>query len=272
VWRCGAERLRWPYRSGAMAKPLLLAQLSDLHIGAEWEGLDPAPRLQRVVEALLSLPNQVDAVIITGDVAADGRPADYALARELLDPLPMPVHALPGNHDDRAELRRAFRLPGEGAEPINYTAEVGSLKVVAFDSTGPGQDFAELSPGQLGWLDRALGEEPERPTLLAMHHSPLATGIEEWDGVNMPAAARAALGEVLAAHPQVRAVVGGHLHRVAASSLAGRPVLSAPSTYLQARPNFATEAVELDGEPPGFALYALLDGELSSQVESVPTR
>jgi 3',5'-cyclic AMP phosphodiesterase CpdA len=253
-----------------MARPTLLAQLSDLHLGAEWAGFDPAPRLRRVVDAVLALPNRVDAVIVTGDVAGDGKPGEYALARELLAPLSVPVHVLPGNHDDRAELRRAFGLSGEGADPISYTAQVGPLRLVAFDSTVPGQDFAEFPAEGLRWLDRALAEEPGRPTLLAMHHSPLATAIEEWDGVNMPAPARAALGEVLAAHPQVRAVVGGHLHRVAASSLAGCPVLSAPSTYLQARPNFATESVELDGEPPGFALHALLDGELSSQVESVP--
>jgi hypothetical protein len=46
-------------------------------------------------------------------------------------------------------------------------------------------------------------------------------------------------------------------------------VISAPSTYLQARPDFRNEDVEFV-DPPGFAIHALLDGELSSQVESVP--
>jgi len=45
-------------------------------------------------------------------------------------------------------------------------------------------------------------------------------------------------------------------------------VLAVPSTYLQAQPDFRTEGVEFGGTP-GFALHALLDGELSSQVESI---
>lgn len=253
-----------------MARPTLLVQLSDSHVGADWEGVDPEPRLEHVIDAVLALPNPADAVLVTGDVAADGLEGEYELAREMLDRLPMPVHVLPGNHDDRARLRRAFGLPGDGAEPINYSVDVGPIRVVAFDSTVPGQDFTELSRDQLLWLDEALAAEPERPTLLAMHHPPLVTGVPEWDGVNMPEPTRSALGEVIGRHAQLRAIVGGHLHRVAASALAGCPVLSAPSTYLQAQPNFETEEVTMTGEPPGFALHALLEGELSSQVEAAP--
>jgi hypothetical protein len=88
--------------------------------------------------------------------------------------------------------------------------------------------------------------------------------------VNLPRSEREALAAAVAPHPQVLAVVGGHLHRIAASTLAGRPVISAPSTYLQARPDFVTGEVEVDGGPPGFVIHAVLDGELSSQVELVP--
>jgi hypothetical protein len=101
-----------------------------------------------------------------------------------------------------------------------------------------------------------------------MHHPPLATGIEEWDEINLAREEREALAEVVARHPQLKAIVGGHLHRIAASTLAGCPVVSCPSAYLQARPDFHAEDVEFGGLP-GFALHVLLDGELSSQVESV---
>jgi Icc-related predicted phosphoesterase len=102
-----------------------------------------------------------------------------------------------------------------------------------------------------------------------MHHPPLTTAIADWDRWNMRAGQRRAVGETIAGHPHVVAIVGGHLHRVAASTLVGRPVISAPSTFTQARPDFRAETVELDGAPPGFALHVLLDGELSSQIEAV---
>lgn len=253
-------------------KPVLLAQLSDLHIGANWEGVGPQPRLEQVIEAVRALPNPVDAVVVSGDLTADGGEADSLLARRLLDRLEAPVHVLPGNHDLRASLRGAFELPGEGDEPIDYAVEVGELRLLVLDSIVPGEDRGALGAEQLRWLDEELGKEPERPAILALHHPPLATGIPAWDEINLVGPERAALAEVVERHPQLRAIVGGHLHRVAASALAGCPVLSAPSTYLQILPDFDPADFEDEDaarwtDPPGFALHVLRDGELSSQVE-----
>lgn len=252
-----------------MPKPTLLVQLSDLHIGGSENGVDPVPRLEAVVEAVRALPNRPDAALVSGDLTDDGSAESYRVARELLGRLEVPLHVLPGNHDDRGRIREAFELPGVGEEPVNYSARVGDLRLVVLDSNVPGQDPGDLPPEQLHWLDEELGAEPERPTLLAMHHTPLATGSKEWDEINLLAAQREALAGVVARHPQLCAIVGGHLHRVAASTLAGVPVLSVPSTYWQARPDFEREDVE-HVDTPGFALHVLLDGELSSQVEAVP--
>jgi Icc protein len=252
-----------------LASPTLLVQLSDLHIGADENGFDPVPHLAAVVEAVRALPNRPDAVLVSGDLTDDGVEDGYRVARELLDRLEAPLHVLPGNHDDRGRLRTAFGLPGQGDEPICYSVNVGELRLVVFDSNVPGQDPGRYDVEQLRWLDAELGAERERPTLLALHHPPLATGIREWDEINLEPGQIPLLAEVAARHPQLRAIVGGHLHRVAASALAGVPVLAVPSTYLQARPDFETEGVELVPHP-GFALHALRDGELASQVESVP--
>lgn len=252
-----------------MAKPTLLAQLSDLHIGGNENDFDPVLHLEAVVEAIRGLPDQPDAVLVSGDLTHDGGLGEFELARRLLERLRVPLHVFPGNHDDRAPLRAAFELPGEGGEPVNYSVDVEGLRLVVFDSNVPGQDPGRYDVGQLRWLDSELRAQPDRPTLLAMHHPPLATGIREWDEINLEPGQRELLAEVVARHPQLRAIVGGHLHRIAASTLAGCPVISVPSTYLQARPDFEREDVEFI-PVPGFAIHALLDGELSSQVESVP--
>jgi Icc protein len=252
----------------SVPKPTLLVQLSDLHIGGNENGMDPIPRLDAVIEAVRALPNRPDAVLVSGDLTDDGAEEGYRLAREMLARLEVPLHVIPGNHDDRARLRKVFDLPGTGDEPINYSVEVGSLRLVAFDSIVPGQDPGDFPPEQLRWLDQELAATPEAPTLLALHHTPLTTGVPEWDAINLPASQRQALAEVVARHPQLRVIVGGHLHRVVLSSLAGCPVLAAPSTYWQVRPNFHRDEVNLL-DTPGFAIHALRGGELSSQVESV---
>lgn len=253
-----------------MPKPTILAQLSDLHLGASWEGIEPLARLERVIGAIRTLPNEVDAVLVSGDLSDDASEESYRHAREALERLAAPIHVLPGNHDDRARLREAFDLPGSGAEPVNYSVAVGEMRLVVLDSIVPGQDPGALGPERLAWLDAELAQDGAAPTILAMHHAPLATGIAEWDEINWEDSrgAREELATIVARHPQLRAIVAGHLHRIAASTLAGCPVVSAPSTYLQALPDFEREDVEMAGLP-GYALHVLLDGELSSQAESL---
>jgi 3',5'-cyclic AMP phosphodiesterase CpdA len=249
-----------------MPKPVLLAQLSDLHVCDEWEGVDPVIRVERVVEAVRSLPNPVDAVVVTGDLTDDGSEENYRRVRQLLERFDAPVHVLPGNHDDRRSLRQAFDLPGTGEEPINYSVAVGELRLIVFDSIVPGQDPGEYSQEQLSWLDQELGRHSDSPTLLALHHPPLVTGIPGWDAINLTPADREAMTDVVARHPQLLAMAGGHLHRTAAATLAGCAVFSAPSASLQARPDFEANDVDFI-DPPGFALHVFHDGDFSSQVE-----
>jgi hypothetical protein len=54
-----------------------------------------------------------------------------------------------------------------------------------------------------------------------------------------------------------------------AGELAGRAVLAVPSTYVQTRLSFNSEEIECAAEPPGFAVHAVLDGELASHVQPV---
>ncbi|HEY2479784.1 MAG TPA: phosphodiesterase [Solirubrobacterales bacterium] len=251
-----------------MSRSFLLAQISDLHLGEPpKDGAEPEECLRAVVAALGELPNPLDAILVSGDLAEHGTREQYRLAAEEIGRLGVPFHVLPGNHDDRATMRAAFAIPGSGDAPIDYAVDFGPLRLVVVDSTIPDEDRGNFEPGQLEWLEAELAAAPTQPTIVAMHHPPLATGIADWDGVNLPIGERRALAEAIARHPQVKAIAGGHLHRVATSSLAGRPVLAAPSTFVQARPDFVAETVDLYGGAPGFALHAWQDGELSTQVE-----
>jgi Icc protein len=252
-----------------MNDPLLLAQLSDPHLGAEWGGGDPVARLTAAVESVRSMPRQPDAVLVSGDLADHAADAEYEEARELLSSLEAPVYVLPGNHDDRRAIRRHFGLPGVDADPVQYSVDLGRLRLVVLDTTRPGEDPGALDAARLGWLDAELARAPEELTLLAMHHPPLVTGVPALDDFGLPAADRQALGEVLERHRPVARIVAGHVHRTITAELAGRPVLTVPSTYVQARASFGAPEVEWTAEPAGFALHAVLDGQLISHIQPV---
>jgi 3',5'-cyclic-AMP phosphodiesterase len=252
-----------------LSRPFLLAQISDLHLGEPpRDGADPEDCLRAVVKALRRLPDRVGAILVSGDLAEHAKPKEYRRAAKLIGKLGAPLYALPGNHDDRSTMREVLGAPGEGDAPLDYAVDLGPLQLIVVDSTIPGEDRGGFEPGQLERLEQELAAS-RKPTILAMHHPPLTTAMSDWDGVNLPVPEREALAAVVARHPQVKAIVGGHLHRVTTSTLAGRPVLAAPSTYLQARPDYGAEKVRLYAGAPGFVIHALRGEELSTQIEIV---
>jgi 3',5'-cyclic-AMP phosphodiesterase len=252
-----------------MTRPFLLVQLSDPHVGAAWEGRDPVAGLRAAVESVRRLPDAPDAVLMSGDLAEHAAAAEYEIVRELLAQLGVPVYVLPGNHDDRDALRRHFDMPAGMEGPVQYAVDLGPLRLVVLDSTRPEEDWGELDADRLRWLDAELGGAPDRMTLIALHHPPVSTGNAGWDEIGLRAPDRRALGDVLQRHPQVRRVVAGHVHRAMTAELAGRAVVVVPSTYVQTRLKFNSREIEIAAEPPGFAVHALLDGELASHVQPV---
>ena len=92
----------------------MIAQLSDPHLRVGPDDQGSATALERAVAAVLELGPLPDAVLVTGDIAEHASAEEYELARRLLAPLPMPVHVLPGNHDDPAAMREHFPLDGAG--------------------------------------------------------------------------------------------------------------------------------------------------------------
>ena len=252
-----------------MSTPFVVAQLSDPHIGATWGVGDPEALLARAVSAVKAIRPAPDAVLVSGDLSDNGTAAEYATVKGLLERLGAPVHVLPGNHDDRAALRAAFELPGSGAEPLHHVVDLGPLRLVCLDSTIPGEDGGSLDGERLAWLDATLAQAPVQPTIVALHHAPLLTGVPEADAIGLPDPDREAFGEILARHAQVRCVAAGHAHWAMVGSLGDRRVLVAPSTYVQARLDLVSDTVELANQPAGFLVHALLDGELVSYSQAV---
>jgi 3',5'-cyclic AMP phosphodiesterase CpdA len=252
-----------------MGQPFFLVQLSDPHIGADWTGDDPAARLAAAIESARAVCPRPDAVLVTGDLTDHASDAEYERVLELLAPLGDPLYVLPGNHDDRRALHRHFAVPGGDVEPIQYAADLGAWRLVVLDTTRPGEDPGALDADRLGWLDEELAREPQRPTLLAMHHPPLRTGIPAWDAIGLADADRRALGEVIAGHPNVRRIVAGHVHRTITGELADRAVLTVPSTYVQMSLEFGSPELKLANEPAGFAVHVIDGGELVTHVHPV---
>lgn len=252
-----------------MTDPFLLVQLSDPHIGATWVECDPLAGLAAAVEAVGAIRPAPGAVLISGDLADGALDSEYAAIVELLAPLAVPVFVLAGNHDDRAALRRHFDLPGAGEDPVYHAADLGPIRLVVLDTKVPGKDGGHLDSEQLGWLEAELTREPDAPTVIAMHHPPFKTGLPPFDVIGLSPAATAAFAGVVSGHGNVRRVVAGHVHRAITGQVAGHPALTAPSTCAQAVLDFVTQELVMSAQPIGFAVHAVVGGELVSHFHAL---
>ena len=246
-----------------------LAQITDLHIREPgrlaYGRLDTAPYLRAAVAAVQRLRQAPQAVVLTGDLTDTGRAVEYAHLAELLAPIvgSLPLFLLPGNHDERDQLRRSFahhrylRDAGE-SEFLQYTVPVGNegLQMVCLDTLQTGQSGGTLCARRLQWLDAELARLTGQPVIVAMHHPPFDTLIGHMDRIGLVEGA-GELAEILARHPNVERVICGHLHRTIYTQVGGRLVSTAPSPAHQVCLDLEPDAASAwTLEPPGFHIHA----------------
>jgi Icc protein len=246
---------------------LILAQLTDPHITIGPGDAGSADALAAAVAAVSAFDPLPEAVLLTGDVTEHATAAEYERAAELLAELAIPVHLLAGNHDDADGIRAHLGAPGAPGEPLQYSQPLGPIRLIACDTTVRGQDAGALGPERLAWLEAELERDRATPTLLAMHHPPLLIGMGVLDEIALAEVDRLALRELIAANPQVKRIVAGHVHRGATGGIGGCPVFVCPSSYLQLALDLRPDSeIALVREPPCFGLHVTLDDELISHV------
>ena len=247
------------------SKPILIAQISDLHIKAPGElaygRVDTAAALQRCVAALNELQPRPDLVVISGDLVDTPTPGQYDHLKRLLAPLAIPFIGIPGNHDSRAMMRTAFPdWKYAGPDALDQVVNIGGLDIILLDSSVDAKPHGELEMASLQWLDATLARSSEAPALIFLHHPPFRTGIGHMDVQNLLNAD--ALAAIVTRHPRVQGIAAGHVHRATLTSFAGVPATICPA------PNHAV-ALDLRAllppsfivEPPAFHLHVWFPGE-----------
>lgn len=250
----------------ARARSMIIAQISDTHIKPDgrmaYRKVDTAQFLARCVDHLIGIQPRPDVVLATGDLVDAGTPEEYQRLRRLLEPLPMPVYLIPGNHDDRTALLEVFAdheyLPRD-SRFLHYVIEGYPVRLIGLDTLVPGQGGGLMCGERLAWLEARLAEAPSRPTVLFMHHPPFLTGIEHMDRQGLAGAD--AMGKVVQRHPQVEAVLCGHLHRPIHVRWYGSVASTAPSPAHQVVLDLREDGPpEFAMEPPACLIHLWREG------------
>jgi 3',5'-cyclic AMP phosphodiesterase CpdA len=247
---------------------LTIAQITDLHITTAANPtaeVRNAARLRATLATIHALRPRPAAIIATGDLTDTGSAAEYAALADILSSTEIPLYLGVGNHDRRVGALAAFGPPmiaADAAGFVQYAADIGPLRLVMVDSVDDGRDDGEFCETRAAWLARTLDAAPGRPTVLAIHHPPIPSGIQ-WMDPPPAAPWMGRLAAVLSGRRQILTVVCGHIHRPYHALFAGHLVSVSAATSLQLTLNLtaidrrvADGRQILLGEPPGFTLLA----------------
>lgn len=242
---------------------MLIAQLTDLHIGAggrlAYRKVDTATALERAVKRVNTMVPRPDMVLFTGDIGDLGTAEEYALVKDILDGLDVPFYMIPGNHDQRGPLRTAFpdAMPvAEGTEYINYVLDAGPIRLIGLDSLVEGRPEGKLCCDRLDWLEHTLNDGDDRPCVLFVHHPPAEVGIRHMDDQRLLTGAETLAQIVSARKERIQAILCGHVHRPIHTRWAGVPLIVAPSIAHQVALDLREDGPSAFAmEPPAMHLH-----------------
>jgi len=247
--------------------PVTFAVLAGAYYSARGDAavegavVEDSERLLRRAVADVNARENVDFVLVAGDLLARAEPLSLDRARAMLDDLQVPYFVVLGEHDGPAPPgeddagEKAARPEGPAGPrrppavsrstvlwtfqdrgidgPRGYWArkvEPG-IVVVGLDTVDPGRRAGHVDARQLAWLEETLSRHPGRMVVVVAHHGlmplhPLDEG-KAWSPLLVDNAEE--VRQVLERHPNVVMAVTGH-HHFADGRIAGRIVyLASPS-------------------------------------------
>jgi Icc protein len=215
--------------------------IGDLHITAVGE--NNYRDLQRIVALAAHVsPGSLDFAVYSGDNADDGTAEQFALVRQAMAPLRLPLHVLPGDHDFKRRSLDAFYAE-LGAHQLPYPVTCKNYRCVFLDvvwERSGGSDF-RLSENQLVWIERELetAQVAGESALIFIHSYP--TDLREGRDRLVASLAR----------PKVLCVDMGHTHYNELAHDGSAIFMTTRSTG------------QIEERPPGFSIAAVDDNVIS---------
>lgn len=246
-------------------RPFHLLHITDCHLSSqpdhEFLGLNTDESLSDVLN-LMQKQERPDLILCSGDISNDGGVASYerfvSFVREIFPETPLAW--LPGNHDDPINMDQVKDLP------IEAHHSVADWNFIFLDSTIPMEEGGEIKLNELQRMETELQKYPDKPTMIFLHHQPVAVGSKWVDQYTVKN--NDEFFEVVDRYNNVKAISWGHVHQEFTANRDGVALLASPSTCVQFVPN--SDDFQVDRIMPGYRHYKLFpDGNFTTDVRRV---
>ncbi|MBT2969774.1 MAG: 3',5'-cyclic-AMP phosphodiesterase [gamma proteobacterium symbiont of Ctena orbiculata] len=259
---------RQPRFKGLPAESLNLLQLTDSHLYADPSrcllGINTLETFDQVLAQALQEAGHPDFILATGDLVHDASDTGYKRLLGRLQLTEIPTYCLPGNHDLPGKMKQILNQDNVHCIP---SVQAKGWSLIFLDSTIPNSDGGRIDEGQLGLLKVLLEAHNDKHTMVCMHHHPIPVGSRWMDTMVLDNPGE--FFQLIEAHPQVKAVLCGHIHQTFDSMYKGIRLIGSPSTCVQFVPE--EDDFAIDAAPPGYRWLSLqADGTIETGLASLP--
>ena len=211
---------------------MIIAQISDTHIALDTP--DANRRIgdfERTIADINALVPAPDVILHTGDIVHNGRQDEYAEAVRILEKARAPVYVIPGNKDDRVDLRAAFSPRGylkPGSGFVEYAVDDYPVRLIAVDTLNTHSNKGDFCPERARRFAELVDADTTKPVAAFAHHPPFEVPVGP-DALNFETPEMMErLRQALQHSGRVVAVFSGHVHRGTAGQVGSIPVVVVP--------------------------------------------
>jgi 3',5'-cyclic AMP phosphodiesterase CpdA len=223
----------------------------------------------------MAMKPQPDVLLATGDLADTGDDqVSYRRLKSAISSCSIPVWFCMGNHDSREPFLKQFPDVPSADGFIQYAIEEFPLRILVLDTLEVGRHGGGFCETRASWLRERLAEQPDRPTLLVLHHPPIETGLS-WMTEDPDAEWVERLRSVVEGQRQIVGMITGHLHRPVVTQWAGTTLAVCPSTAPQVALDLdVIDPDQPDGrpmivaDPPAYAIHVWNGDQLVSHFDT----
>lgn len=171
----------------------------------------------------LSMVEDFDAVLISGDLVEEGCKEDYIqLKKELRDLLgDTPIIITLGNHDIKPAFYEGWLSQPPSDEPYNKCVVINDTTIISLDNSHKHYPDGIIDANQCQWLQETLDKCQTKQIILMMHHHLIKEQIE------LPQAQYEHRFLDIIMNSKIDMIICGHTHHAYEGTFAGKPYFTA---------------------------------------------
>ncbi len=244
-----------------------LIQLTDTHIfsseGKDFDGINTLDSLKQVIKHVQVQHWPPDAILMTGDLVHEPLAGAYQRLLAVIQELKIPIACLAGNHDVQELMQQILNT-----ENITTTKSVyfNNWHVLMLNTFLANTHSGNLAQEELQFLEQQLQSNPDKFTLVCLHHPPVKIGSPWMDAMGLKNPED--LFSIIDAHTHIKGILWGHIHQEFMQTRNGVLLMSSPSTCVQFKPN--TKVYEKDNKSAGYRRLRLLaSGDIRTEINRI---